>query len=740
MKKKIIDFTQKKYSKVIVPIFASNSSSVFSRIDDSIKLLIAAFPSVLKVFPEVEGAALKNVDLSTGIKQAALKTVLGYLTKRDYSGNLEDYIYVIHFLHDIGVKSIVEFPFTQKHQSTTSPFSASSFGLELDYLVLELVPEIQDSPELLAMIPKRPITYENDLSSDFRIHREARRVILKKAASKFYQEIVVDPTSQRAQTFKFYVDKYDKKLMRNAEFSVVQSKVLDNYENVNPDFRTWPEKYRSPDSPEVKKLITLHSDDILAHKYGQFCIHEQQLFIKQLYELLGMEREVNIAFGIDPAASADVWSLQDTVFNLKYELGADNGQNWHVPAYNVSTDAYIDFVKERLEYLSEYAHVIFFDHLCGYSTQYIYERGNAEDKGRWEVEKWDAWKMRDNAKYLLKMALDLGLKVGGETLGDYARQQAVECAIHELNCEGYNIPEMFVAPHKNYGDNYGNNMNLSQNIELFLTTHDLPTIVQIICGTRGNEAIDEFRSPKTKIANFMSQQFGIITTPNQTPLSPGHLSQELGIAMLEVFMSYPVEAVTIPLQDIFALMFPEEVGTNLYFNMNHAGTPTGLDNEMKNFSRILPPIQNLEPFKDVLKDIFSRTVKPFDFPERLEECGGFFTWIACITPGRKMIFQNPGTKKWEIFKHTEKGRPVLEMVVSNVAAEDRVGMVKLPSDKQIDYKGQVDFAKIYKLVDISRNDRDNNIYIKSGEELLCEMYISLKGNTDHHFVIYEMPN
>ena len=96
----------KKRSKVIVPVFAANSSTGYTEF-------------------------WENVDNAPQFKNGV---------KRDYVGNLEDLAYIINFLSEIGVTDVAELPFTQKHQSTTSPFSSSLFGLELDYLVLELVP------------------------------------------------------------------------------------------------------------------------------------------------------------------------------------------------------------------------------------------------------------------------------------------------------------------------------------------------------------------------------------------------------------------------------------------------------------------------------------------------------------------------------------------------------------------------------------------------------------------------
>lgn len=723
-----------KKSKVIVPVFAANSSSSFTRLNDVIKILLTVFPEIYYSGNNESEKILEKIDFDPFFKMAAIKTALNLLTRRDFSGNLEDLIYIMHFLKDIGVSGIAELPFTQKHQSTTSPFSSSSFGLELDYLVLELVPEVQESPELLAMIPKRPASYEKDMVCDFAMHREIRKGILAKAYKKFVDKISKDPQSERAKEYEEYVNTYKENLEINAIFSIVQSKVLNTYMDAMPDFRTWPERYQNPESEEVKILASLHSEEIEIYKYSQFCMHEQQLFIKELYNELGLKREVNIAFGIDPSASGDVWALQGKAFNIEYELGTDNGQNWCIPPYITESEAYYELMEQRIKYLAQYIDVIFLDHMCGYATQYIIKKGVPNDPGRYEIDPSNRAQKIKNVKRIIKIALKHGLEVGGETLGDAPRQSAVEETIRKMKKEGHPIAEMYVAPHKSLGGQYSNPQKLPEDIELFLTTHDLPTIIQILCGKRGDIDLWDFRYPEHKIANFLSQQFGILTTPNQTPLNPEDITSQMGIAMLEAFVTSSAQTVTIPLQDIFALLYPEEVGIKEYFNINIAGTSCSIENQNKNFCRILPPIQKLEPFKKQLTKIFNRESQPFDYPERLIEHGTFFTWIANITPGRKIIYQNPVTKKWDELKHGKEGTPVLEIVVSNLTDEKQIGAVELPKK----FRKAIKKNRKYKLLDIAYPSAKGKAYYRTSEEMLGQIYIELSKKTDHHFIVYEL--
>lgn len=686
--------SHKKRSKVIVPVYAANSSAGYTR--------------------------FKNSSDS--------------LTKRDYVGNLEDLACVIHFLRDIGVTNIAELPFTQKHQSTTSPFSSSLFGLELDYLVLEMVPEVQEDPELLAMIPKRALAYEKDMCCSFDIHREARKAILGKATKRFLKKLQLNSDSERVKAFIKYVDKYQEQLRRNAAFSIVQSMVLNTYTNAEPDFRTWPKEYQNPENEAVKRLVALYNEEIERYQYGQFCIHEQQLLIKDLYRELGLNREVNIAFGIDPSASGDVWGLQGKAFDVKSDIGTDNGQNWHIPPYIAEGENYYNLMNERIEYLAQYIDTLFLDHMCGYATQYIINHDDKNDHGKYVINPQHRERLINNVEKIIQIVLDHGLEVGGETLGDAPRQSAVEEAILRMNKPVNQISEMYVAPHKNICGQYVDHRTLPKNIELYLSTHDLPTIIQMLCGKRGNVTLNDFIYPEHKIANFLSQQFGILTTPNQTPLDPKDITTEMGIAMLEIFMTSSAEMVTIPLQDIFALLYPQEVGVNEYFNLNIAGTPSWVGNENKNFSRILPPIQKLEPFKEQLKNIFTRNDQPFDYPQRLIEHGIFFTWIADITPGRKLIYQNAKSKQWELFEHKENGVPMLEMVIANLSEDEQIGTVELPEE----FRRFIKPKSKYKLIDIATSDNKEKLYYRTGLEMTGHIYIDLPPKAGHHFIVYEI--
>lgn len=715
-----------KRSKVIVPVFAANTSSGFTRYEDVVALLPGLFKDSGILTPGARKEHWEKIFSLSAPDKAA---------KRDYAGNLEDLAFVVHFLRDVGVTDVAELPFTQKHESYASPFSSSLFGLDLDYLVLELVPEVQEDPDLLAMIPKRPLIYENDMCCDFNIHREARRVILAKAAAKFFSRMCSEPSFGRVVDYRNYAERYREQLTRNAVFSIVQSRVLNTYVDAKPDFRTWPKEYQNPGSEAVKRLAELNRNEIEAYKYGQFCIHEQQLLIKDLYMALGIKREVNIAFGIDPASSGDVWGLQGKGFNIEYEIGTDNGQNWHVPPYVTDGEAYYELMNDRIRYLAQYIDIVFLDHMCGYATQYIMKRGDDNDHGRYEIDPQDRTRIVGNVEKIIRIVLSHGLEAGGETLGDLPRQSAVEEAIQRVNMSGHPIPEMHVAPHKNFNGQYADPRTLPENTELFLSTHDLPTIVQILCGTRGNVGLNDFRYPEHKIANFLSQQFGILTTPNQTPLSPEDITAEMGIAMLEAFMISSAGTVTIPLQDIFALLFPQEVGVKEYYNLNIAGTASEVGNEHKNFSRILPPIQKLELFKEQLKEIFTRLGRPFDYPQRLTEHGDFFTWIANITPGRKLICQNTQNRQWGLLQHQKAGVPILEMVVSNLTSVRQIGTVELPDE----FCRIISLKKKYMLWDIASPKAVAQFYYRTGEEILGHIYIELPERTDHHFVIYELP-
>ena len=62
-----------KSSKVIVPVFAANSSSSFTRLNDAIKILLSVFPEISHSGTDKSEEILKKINFDPFFKMAALK-------------------------------------------------------------------------------------------------------------------------------------------------------------------------------------------------------------------------------------------------------------------------------------------------------------------------------------------------------------------------------------------------------------------------------------------------------------------------------------------------------------------------------------------------------------------------------------------------------------------------------------------------------------------------------------------
>lgn len=214
----------------------------------------------------------------------------------------------------------------------------------------------------------------------------------------------------------------------------------------------------------------------------QYLIHLEQLEVKELCHSLGMKREVSMSFGVDAGASDFVVNNPE-IFDTNLELGTACGQRWGLPAFKIN-DAYYTFLRKRFTYLKQYVDIVFLDHMCGYISQFVY--GNKGNR-YYDVPEWDIVKRKNRLKKVIDIIIECGLEVRGETLGDWGRQSICEEVLNE-----YNIPRMWVATQQDW---------IPDNVEVYLTTHDTPTLRQIFKGYRLGHCLYDF--PRYRVGNLL---------------------------------------------------------------------------------------------------------------------------------------------------------------------------------------------------------------------------------------------
>ena len=160
--------------------------------------------------------------------------------------------------------------------------------------------------------------------------------------------------SERGRELETYVNREGSLLDNFATFCALEDFFQQRYPETWT-WRQWPQPYRDPHSPEVKKFRQDHQKSILFYKYLQWQLEDQLQEAQNLATSLGASTGLyhDLALGIDPGG-ADHWSYQD-FFVEGVTVGAPpddfalEGQNWgfHPPhGENHRKDGYRLFSKE----------------------------------------------------------------------------------------------------------------------------------------------------------------------------------------------------------------------------------------------------------------------------------------------------------------------------------------------------------------------------------------------------------
>ncbi len=137
-------------------------------------------------------------------------------------------------------------------------------------------------------------------------------------------------------------------------------------EQFGRDWRTWPDKYRHPDHPEVVRFGKIQRRRVRFHQWVQWLIDRQLASASSALPVLH-----DMALGVDPAG-ADSWMWQDA-FAEGMSVGAPpdqfntRGQDWGVPPFNpwaLRSSSYRPFV-ETIRSTLRHAGGLRLDHVMG---------------------------------------------------------------------------------------------------------------------------------------------------------------------------------------------------------------------------------------------------------------------------------------------------------------------------------------------------------------------------------------
>lgn len=402
---------------------------------------------------------------------------------------------------------------------------------------------------------------------------ELKREILKLKDEKLidYEKIASLKLGALMKAFKSFLERDYKKNTSLAEefkrYVLTESedlKLFSTYMALSEKFQTtdwqrWPEQYRDPEGPSVKKFVEENKDDILFFQYIQWLIDSQH---SEVYKRC---RQVGLSIGLyhDLAIGAvkesfDVWANKG-LFCLDLALGAPpddfspDGQNWGFPPINpvkLRQRGYDLFIK-TLRKNMQYAGALRIDHALGLFRQFWIPQGEKASEGAYVSFPWEDLlriiTLESVRNKTIIIAEDLG------TVGENVRESLKNYGMlsYRLFYFERNYPDpSFLEPSK-YPE-----LSLSA-----ITTHDLPTIYGFWKGVdiEQRKGLGKYPDERTYIIQMEERQRdrsliiealkreGVL---DKDFVIPEEMTEELCLAIYNYLARTPSKIVLVSLDDI----------------------------------------------------------------------------------------------------------------------------------------------------------------------------------------------
>ncbi len=266
------------------------------------------------------------------------------------------------------------FPHNPQHKSPYSP-SSRQF-LNVLYLDVEAVPEFAECVEARervadAQFQARLRALRAAELVDYSGVAEMKLPVLELLFAHFRQQHL-DGGTARARAFRQYRQAQGEALERFALYHALQEHLHAQDPNVW-GWPVWPEAYRDPLAPAVKRFSQTHRDRVDYHAWLQWLCDEQLAACgKRSWEMgLGVGLYQDLAVSID-RAGAEAWAWQ-RLYALEASIGAPpddfnlHGQDWGLPPpipERLHAAAYAPFIA-MLRANMRHAGALRIDHVMG---------------------------------------------------------------------------------------------------------------------------------------------------------------------------------------------------------------------------------------------------------------------------------------------------------------------------------------------------------------------------------------
>lgn len=327
-------------------------------------------------------------------------------------GEYPDLIPLVKWCHETGFDVIQLLPLNDTGVNPSPYSSISAFALNPIHLGLAKLPNLEQYPELLALLPA--MQARNSLQRvDYLSVGTSKDDFLR----KYYQTILTTTPHfiSGSTDFKFFVQQNDW-LYPFALFKAL--KIHYNWAS----WTHWEPVLQNISKELYQQLLSQYSDEISYHIFVQYFCFQQMKDVKYEAEKFGVFIKGDIPILID-RESADVW-FNRSLFHMEYSAGSppdmysDEGQNWGSPIYNwseIEKENY-SWWKKRLAVADEIYHLYRIDHIVGFYRIWAIPAGSPGRDGMFIPQDARTW-IALGERMMREMLVHCMLLPIGEDLG-----------------------------------------------------------------------------------------------------------------------------------------------------------------------------------------------------------------------------------------------------------------------------------------------------------------------------------
>jgi 4-alpha-glucanotransferase len=305
-------------------------------------------------------------------------------------GDFSDLHALIEHARDVGADFIGVSPLHALFPSDPmqySPYSASSrHALNVMFIDVASIPDVKESRQAQAVMAdsgfRARLAHARMVPQvDYAAVAQLKLAVLRAAFERFRTEHLGRHTP-RAAACRAFLRERGEPMRLHALFDALDGH-LRRTRGTGAGWHNWPEEYRRPDTPAVKRFGEQHADEVDFHVYLQWIAAEQLAAVRRHARELGLEVGLygDYAVGVN-ASGSETWSDQ-SLYCTGAAIGAPpdplgvGGQEWGIPPQDprgLKRAAYAPFVALLRASLRNFG-ALRLDHVMALFRQWWVPRG-----------------------------------------------------------------------------------------------------------------------------------------------------------------------------------------------------------------------------------------------------------------------------------------------------------------------------------------------------------------------------